>query len=99
MDFYKWSFNDPLKINQYGIPEPNSKNIIYPDCNTYIILTGNDSTNALISQIFKNEFNISKIICKINDQITNELYSNLGFITINQNDLFNKKLLDLFESN
>lgn len=31
MDFYKWSFNDPLKINQYGIPEPNSKNIIYPD--------------------------------------------------------------------
>jgi len=31
MNFYKWSFNDPLKINQYGIPEPNSKNIIYPD--------------------------------------------------------------------
>ena len=31
MDFYQWSFNDPLKINQYGIPEPNSKNIIYPD--------------------------------------------------------------------
>ena len=31
MDFYKWSFNDPLKINRYGIPEPNSKNIIYPD--------------------------------------------------------------------
>ena len=31
MDFYKWSFNDPLKVNQYGIPEPNSKNIIYPD--------------------------------------------------------------------
>ena len=31
MDFYEWSFNDPLKINQYGIPEPNSKNLIYPD--------------------------------------------------------------------
>ena len=31
MDFYKWSFNDPLKINQYGIPEPNSKKLIYPD--------------------------------------------------------------------
>ena len=31
MDFYQWSFNDPLKVNQYGIPEPNSKNIIYPD--------------------------------------------------------------------
>ena len=31
MDFYKWSFNAPLKINQYGIPEPNSKKLIYPD--------------------------------------------------------------------
>ena len=31
MDFYKWSFFDPLKINKYGIPEPESKNIAYPD--------------------------------------------------------------------
>ena len=31
MDFYKWSFDDPLKINQYGIPEPSSKKLIYPD--------------------------------------------------------------------
>ena len=31
MNFYKWSFNDPLRINQYGIPEPNSKKLIYPD--------------------------------------------------------------------
>ena len=31
MDFYQWSFNDPLKINKYGIPEPILKKIIYPD--------------------------------------------------------------------
>ena len=31
MDFYKWSFSDPMKINQYGIPDPNPKKIIYPD--------------------------------------------------------------------
>ena len=31
MDFYEWPFNDPLKINQYGIPEPNSNNLLYPD--------------------------------------------------------------------
>jgi 5-formyltetrahydrofolate cyclo-ligase len=31
MGFHRWSFNDPLKINQYGIPEPISKNLIYPD--------------------------------------------------------------------
>ena len=31
IDFYKWSFTDLLKINKYGIPEPEKKNIIYPD--------------------------------------------------------------------
>ena len=31
MDFFKWSRNDPLKINKYGIPEPVSSKIFYPD--------------------------------------------------------------------
>jgi 5-formyltetrahydrofolate cyclo-ligase len=31
MDFYPWSFSEPLKINKYGIPEPETKNIVYPD--------------------------------------------------------------------
>jgi 5-formyltetrahydrofolate cyclo-ligase len=31
MDFYKWSFSDLLKVNKYGIPEPEKKNIVYPD--------------------------------------------------------------------
>ena len=31
MDFFKWSNNDPLKINEYGIPEPTSSKIFYPD--------------------------------------------------------------------
>ena len=31
MDFYKWSFSDILRINKYGIPEPETRNIVYPD--------------------------------------------------------------------
>ena len=31
MDFYKWSTQDPLMVNKYGIPEPISKKIVYPD--------------------------------------------------------------------
>ena len=30
MDFFYWSFNDPLKINRYGIPEPISNKKIFP---------------------------------------------------------------------
>ena len=31
MDFYKWSFNNPLKINKFGIPEPEKIKLTYPD--------------------------------------------------------------------
>ena len=31
MNFFKWSNNDPLKINKFGIPEPASSRIFYPD--------------------------------------------------------------------
>ena len=31
MDFYSWTTNDPLTINEYGIPEPTSNKIKYPN--------------------------------------------------------------------
>ena len=31
MDFFQWSSNEPLSINKYGIPEPISNKILYPD--------------------------------------------------------------------
>jgi len=31
MDFYAWSFTNPLSVNKFGIPEPISKKKIYPD--------------------------------------------------------------------
>ena len=31
MNFYSWSKKDPLKINKFGIPEPVSSKILYPD--------------------------------------------------------------------
>ncbi len=31
MDFFEWSNEDPLQINNFGIPEPVFKTLIYPD--------------------------------------------------------------------
>ena len=31
MDFFNWSTKDPMMINKYGIPEPISNQIKYPD--------------------------------------------------------------------
>ena len=31
MNFFYWSTNDPLNVNKYGIPEPISNKVKYPD--------------------------------------------------------------------
>ena len=31
MAFYKWAFSDPLRINRYGIPEPETQKKDYPN--------------------------------------------------------------------
>ena len=31
MDFYEWSFQDPLKVSRQGIPEPYKKKKVIPD--------------------------------------------------------------------
>ena len=31
MNFLQWSSNEPLKINKYGIPQPISAKIVFPD--------------------------------------------------------------------
>ena len=47
MDFYKWTFNDPLIINRYGIPEPLPKNLIYPDVILVPLVAFDKSLNRL----------------------------------------------------
>ena len=47
MDFYKSSFSDPMKINQYGIPEPNTKKIIYPDIILIPLVAFDNNLNRL----------------------------------------------------
>ena len=47
MNFCKWSFNDPLKINQYGIPEPRSKKLVYPDVILLPLVAFDNNLNRL----------------------------------------------------
>ena len=42
MEFFKWTKNDPLKINKYGIPEPVSSKIYFPDI-LFVPLVGYDN--------------------------------------------------------
>jgi len=47
MDFYLWSTSEPLRINRYGIPEPETKNIVYPDVLLIPLLAFDKNLNRL----------------------------------------------------
>jgi 5-formyltetrahydrofolate cyclo-ligase len=47
MNFYSWSRNDPLKINKFGIPEPVSSKIFYPDILLVPLVAYDSSLNRL----------------------------------------------------
>jgi 5-formyltetrahydrofolate cyclo-ligase len=97
MDFYKWSFSDPLKINKYGIPEPEAKNIVYPDILLIPLVAFDNNLNRLgygggyydrlIEKLSKKK-NIIKIglalsVQKINKVPTNLYDQRLDYIVTN----------------
>ena len=47
MNFYSWSRNEPLKINKFGIPEPVSSKIFYPDILLVPLVAYDSSLNRL----------------------------------------------------
>ena len=47
MNFHNWSRNDPLKINKFGIPEPVSSKILYPDILLIPLVAYDSSFNRL----------------------------------------------------
>ena len=47
MDFFTWSFKEPLKINKYGIPETSSNKKIYPNILLIPLVGFDDQLNRL----------------------------------------------------
>jgi 5-formyltetrahydrofolate cyclo-ligase len=47
MNFQSWSRNDPLKINKFGIPEPVTSKIFYPDILLVPLVAYDSSLNRL----------------------------------------------------
>jgi 5-formyltetrahydrofolate cyclo-ligase len=47
MNFYSWSRSDPLRVNKFGIPEPVSSKIFYPDILLVPLVAYDDNLNRL----------------------------------------------------
>ena len=94
MDFFKWSFNNPLIINEYGIPEPISNKIRYPDILLVPLVAFDGELNRIgygggfydryIKKIKKTKklitFGLAFSFQKVNKIPTNKFDSKLDFI-------------------
>jgi 5-formyltetrahydrofolate cyclo-ligase len=47
MNFCSWSRNDPLRVNKFGIPEPVSSKIVYPDILLVPLVAYDNNLNRL----------------------------------------------------
>ena len=98
IDFYKWSFSDPLNINKYGIPEPETKNIVYPDILLIPLVAFDKNLNRLgygggyydrlIKKLSKKKkiikIGLALSVQKINKVPTNVYDQKLDFIVTNK---------------
>ena len=88
MNFYKWSFTEPLKINKYGIPEPISKILNYPDILLVPLVAFDKKKNRLgygggyYDRLIK-KLNKKKIIIKIGLALSSQKTSS---VPINEYD-------------
>ena len=99
MNFYQWSFKDPLTINTYGIPEPISKKKLNPEILLIPLVAFDSELNRLgygggfydryISSITNNK-KVIKIglgfsFQKINKLPTNQFDKKLDYIITEKN--------------
>ena len=98
MDFYSWAFSDLLRVNKYGIPEPEPKNMIYPDILLIPLVAFDKNLNRLgygggyydrlIAKISKKKkiikIGLALSVQKINEVPINKYDKRLDYIVTNK---------------
>ena len=64
------------------------------DADIFIAVTGKDSRNILAAQMAQHLLRVPKVICQMNDVANQELYSQLGVITVSATLLVTGTVLD-----
>ena len=101
MNFFSWSFKEPLSINTYGIPEPISTKAVYPDILLVPLLAFDNKLNRLgygggyydryLNMMLKKKhittIGLSYSFQKVNKLPTNKYDVKLNFV-ITEKDIF-----------
>ena len=77
-----------------GTLEADLRKASTQDADIFIAVAGRDSPNALGAQIAKHVLLVPTVICRMNDPVRNEMYSQLGLISISATGLVTEMILE-----
>jgi trk system potassium uptake protein len=75
-----------------GLDEESLKKAEIGQADAFIAVTQGDNRNVMACQIAKHIYKVPKVICRIYDPIREEMYRNLGLLTVSPTKLVAKLL-------
>ncbi len=77
-----------------GTLESDLRKASTQDADMFIAVSGKDSWNAMGAQIAKHILLVPTVICRMNDPVRNEMYSQLGLVTVSATELVTDIILE-----
>lgn len=77
-----------------GLDEEVLKKAGVESANVFVAVTQGDNRNVMACQIAKHIYKVPKVVCRIYDPIREEMYRNLGLITVSPTKVVAKLLRD-----
>ena len=77
-----------------GLDEEALKKAGIEGANVFVAVTQGDNRNVMACQIAKHIYKVPKVVCRIYDPIREEMYRNLGLITVSPTKVVAKLLRD-----
>jgi trk system potassium uptake protein TrkA len=65
-----------------GIDQDVLRRVGLAEADAFVAVTPGDNRNVMASQMAKHIFGVSRVVCRIFDPIRQELYHNLGLVTV-----------------
>ena len=75
-----------------GIDEESLKRAQIGEADVFVAVTQGDNRNVMACQIAKYIYKVPKVVCRIYDPIREEMYRNLGLLTVSPTKLVAKLL-------
>ena len=77
-----------------GLDEEALKKAGIESANVFVAVTQGDNRNVMACQIARHIYKVPKVVCRIYDPIREEMYRNLGLITVSPTKVVAKLLRD-----